>query len=204
MLTRRTILTALVTLAFLPRSAWAGRSAIASEPWAKKLIDAAKSQVGVTLSYDPNYRKISYPGGDVAREVGVCTDVIIRAYRDALSIDLQEQVHSDMKQNFASYPAIWGLAATDSNIDHRRVPNLRTFFKRKGAQKPAAQSAFDYLPGDIVTQNLPGNLAHIVLVSDELNSDQSRPLVIHNIGAGAKIEDTLLTYEITGHYRYEG
>lgn len=204
MLTRRHMLFALLALTGLPRPAFALRGIIPSEPWAEKLIAAAKSQVGVTLSYDPNYRKISYPGGDVPREVGVCTDVIIRAYRDALDIDLQEQVHSDMKRDFSAYPAIWGMAGTDSNIDHRRVPNLRTFFKRKGAEKTVSASAGDFLPGDIVTQNLPGNLAHIVLVSNQLNDDQTRPLVIHNIGSGAQIEDTLFAFEITGHYRYSG
>jgi uncharacterized protein len=193
-----------LALAGLPSFSAGSASAarLPADPWAKKLIAAAEAQVGVTLSYDPDYRKISFPGGDVPREIGVCTDVIIRAYRDALGIDLQQRVNADMKRNFAAYPRIWGLKGTDSNIDHRRVPNLRTFLKRNGAEQNVTVNPADYLPGDIVTQNLPGNLAHIILVSNEMNPDQSRPLVIHNIGRGARIEDTLFAFDITGHYRY--
>jgi uncharacterized protein len=173
-----------------------------TEPWAEKLITAAEAQIGVTLSYDSAYRRLSFPGGDVPRAAGVCTDVVIRAYRDALGIDLQREVNADMKRSFAAYPKTWGLSRTDSNIDHRRVPNLRTFFKRKGADKSVSAIGADYLPGDLVTQILPGNLPHIAIVSNRLNPDQTRPLVIHNIGGGARIEDTLFTYEITGRYRY--
>ena len=201
MIARRTVISGFLAFAF-PISSQARAARLDADPWAKKVIDAAARQVGVTLSYDPAYRRLKYPGGDVPREIGVCTDVIIRAYRDALGIDLQERVHADMKGSFSAYPKIWGMAGTDPNIDHRRVPNLRTFFTRKGAEKPVTDNAADYQPGDIVTQNLPGNLAHIVLVSDQLNADQSRPLVIHNIGAGARIEDSLFGFEITGHYRY--
>ena len=167
MITRRLALSGLLATA-LAHSNKAQAQRLPAELWANKLITAAERQVGVTLSYDPAYRRLTYPGGDVPREIGVCTDVIIRAYRDAFGIDLQEQVHTDMKRSFSAYPKIWGMAGTDSNIDHRRVPNLRTFLTRKGAERPVSQSAADYQPGDIVTQNLPGNLAHIVLVSNPL------------------------------------
>jgi uncharacterized protein YijF (DUF1287 family) len=172
------------------------------EPWAAKLIAAAESQIGKTLSYDPAYTQLSYPGGDVPIEKGVCTDVIIRAYRDGLGIDLQKLVHEDMRANFSAYPAKWGLKRADRNIDHRRVPNLMTYFKRKRAALPVSSEGRDYLPGDVVTMNLPGNLTHIVLVTHRPNADASRPLCVHNIGAGARLEDTLFAFEITGHYRW--
>jgi uncharacterized protein len=199
MLTRRAALSAILTFLAPP---FAASASLPTEPWAEKLITAAAAQVGVTLSYDPAYRKLSYPGGDVPREGGVCTDVVIRAYRDAFGLDLQQQVNIDMKRSFAAYPKIWGLSRADPNIDHRRVPNLRTFFKRRGAEKPVSDVGADYLPGDLVTQMLPGSLPHIAIVSNRLNPDQSRPLVIHNIGGGARIEDTLFTYEITGRFRF--
>jgi uncharacterized protein len=202
MISRRLALKGILSLTLLPRSALADAKRLAAEPWAEKLITAAEAQVGVTMSYDPAYRRLSFPGGDVPRAAGVCTDVVIRAYRDALGIDLQRQVNADMRRNFAAYPKIWGLGRTDTNIDHRRVPNLKVFFKRKGADKPVSTSGADYLPGDLVTQMLHGNLPHIAIVSNRQNTDQSRPLVIHNIGGGAKIEDTLFAYEITGRYRY--
>jgi uncharacterized protein len=202
MISRRLALKCILSLTLLPRSALADTKRLAAEPWAEKLITAAEAQVGVTMAYDPAYRKLGFPGGDVPRAAGVCTDVVIRAYRDAFGLDLQQQVNIDMKRSFAAYPKIWGLSRADPNIDHRRVPNLRTFFKRKGAELPVSAVGADYLPGDLVTQMLPRNLPHIAIVSNRLNPDQSRPLVIHNIGGGARIEDTLLTYEITGRYRY--
>lgn len=174
-----------------------------AEPWAAKLIAAAEAQVGVTLRYDPSYAKLAYPGGDVPRERGVCTDVVIRAYRDAFGLDLQELVHRDMRQAFAAYPAKWGLKRPDPNIDHRRVPNLQRFFARQGAALSSSDSALDYRPGDIVTQLLPGNLDHIALITARANADRSRPLLVHNIGAGARVEDILFTYAITGHYRFK-
>ena len=198
MISRRAALTGLLSLTLPPKAAPAQAERLASEPWAEKLIAAAEAQIGVTLSYDPAYRRIKFPGGDVPRQSGVCTDVIIRAYRDAFGFDLQLAVNADMKRNFPDYPKNWGMARADSNIDHRRVPNLRAFFKRRGAEVKAA----DFLPGDIVTQNLPGNLAHIGLVSNRLNSGQTLPLVIHNIGGGAQMEDTLIAFEITGRYRF--
>ncbi|MGQ3293526.1 MAG: DUF1287 domain-containing protein [Shinella sp.] len=166
---------------------------------ADRLVAAARKQVGVTLTYDAAYSRLDYPGGDVPRERGVCTDVLVRAYRDGLGIDLQVLVHEDMRRAFSAYPALWGLKKTDRNIDHRRVPNLQAFFKRAGA---ALASSENYLPGDIVSQMLPGNLPHIGIVADERSSDGSRPIVVHNIGAGARLEDVLFAYPITGHYRY--
>ena len=170
---------------------------------ADKLVAAARKQVGVTLTYDAAYSRLDYPGGDVPRERGVCTDVLVRAYRDGLGIDLQVLVHEDMRRAFSAYPTLWGLKKTDRNIDHRRVPNLQAFFKRAGAALAVSERGADYLPGDIVSQMLPGNLPHIAIVADERTSDGSRPLVVHNIGAGARLEDVLFSYKITGHYRYE-
>lgn len=173
-----------------------------AEGAAGRLVTAARRQVGVTLTYDPAYTKLGYPGGDVPRERGVCTDVIIRAYRDAFDIDLQVLVNEDMRHAFSAYPALWGLSRTDRNIDHRRVPNLQAFFRRADAGLPVSKDAADYRPGDIVSQMLPGNLPHIGIVSDERISDGGRPLMVHNIGAGARVEDVLFAYPITGHYRY--
>jgi uncharacterized protein YijF (DUF1287 family) len=140
--------------------------------------------------------------GDVPDNVGVCTDVVIRSYR-GVGIDLQQRVHEDMKANFSRYPQNWGLSRPDSNIDHRRVPNLQTFFKRKGRVLPVSSEADDYQAGDIVTWWLPGNLPHIGIVSDSYVPGTQRPLIIHNIGRGPKEEDILFVYEISGHFRYE-
>lgn len=167
-----------------------------------KLVTAARKQVGVTLLYDPAYVSLAYPGGDVPRERGVCTDVVIRALREGLSSDLQKLVHEDMKANFRAYPKIWGLSKTDKNIDHRRVPNLQAFFKRKGMSLPVTKEPGDYLPGDLVTCTVPPHLPHIMIVSDKKTSDGT-PLVIHNIGNGAREEDVLFTYPLTGHYRWK-
>jgi uncharacterized protein YijF (DUF1287 family) len=174
------------------------------EPWADKLVKAAESQIGVTLTYDAAYRRIAYPGGDVPREIGVCTDVIVRAYRDGLGIDLQKLVHEDMKKAFHAYPKLWGLTSTDRNIDHRRVPNLRTFFERRGAAVAASKSGADYKPGDIVSQVLPDGRPHIGLVSGQFNVVGNAPLLIHNIGRGTRAEDNLFVLDITGHYRFAG
>ncbi|MGL4489605.1 MAG: DUF1287 domain-containing protein [Rhizobiaceae bacterium] len=173
-----------------------------AEPWAAKLISAAESQIGVTVRYDPAYEKLKYPLGDVPRERGVCTDVVIRAYRDGLGFDLQKAVNEDMRSAFGAYPKNWGLKKPDRNIDHRRVPNLQAFFKRKGAALTVSSNAQDFKPGDVVTQMLPGNLPHIVVVSHRANADGTRPLIVHNIGAGTRSEDTLFSYDITGHYRF--
>lgn len=163
------------------------------------LVEAARGQVGVTTVYDPAYVSLEFPGGDVDPAHGVCTDVVIRALRAGWGIDLQLAVNRDMKADFAAYPRNWGLTSTDRNIDHRRVPNLQTLFARVGAEVPEG----DYLPGDVVTWILPGNLPHIGIVSDARSADGARPLVLHNIGAGAQEEDRLLDFPITGHYRFE-
>jgi uncharacterized protein len=169
---------------------------------ADKLIAAARAQIGRTLHYDPSYVKLSYPGGDVPMARGVCTDVVIRAYREALEIDLQKLVHEDMKKSFASYPKNWGLKRPDKNIDHRRVPNLQTYFNRRGAAQPVSEKAADYAAGDLVTMMLPGNLPHIGIVSDQKNT-KGVPLFIHNIGWGAREDDALLSYKHTGRYRFQ-
>lgn len=169
-----------------------------SEP--SRLTAAARDQVGVTVTYDPAYTRLAFPGGDVPRDRGVCTDVVIRALRDGWGVDLQLAVNRDMKADFAAYPALWGLDHPDRNIDHRRVPNLATLFARIGAEVPLDEGPTPYLPGDIVTWKLPGNLDHIGIVSDKLTADGT-PLVLHNIGRGAQEEDILFAYTMTGHYR---
>ena len=163
-------------------------------------VSQARAQIGVTTVYDPSYVQLSYPDGDIARERGVCTDVVIRALRDTADVDLQQLVHEDMNRNFARYPTIWGLTRTDKNIDHRRVPNLEVFFERKGFSQPVRDKADAYQSGDIVTWRLPGNLPHIGIVSDKAASDGT-PLVIHNIGAGTQEENVLFRFKIIGHYR---
>ena len=179
------------------------QEASAAEDWRSRLVEAAREQIGVTTFYDPTYVRLDYPGGDVAPDRGVCTDVIVRAYRRAFGLDLQKLVHEDMAANFAAYPKTWGLKATDRNIDHRRVGNLATFFARKGVSLPVSENLADFQPGDLVTQMLPGNLPHIVIVSSDRSADvPERPLVIHNIGAGARQEDTLFAFRQTGHYRF--
>lgn len=171
-----------------------------AEPTPAALVAAARAQVGVTLLYDPSYQQITYPMGDVPLERGVCSDVVIRAFR-AVGIDLQEELHRDMKRHFATYPKSWGLSAPDSNIDHRRVPNLATWFTRQGYALAATQDAAAYQPGDIVTWTLDSGRPHIGIVSDRRSDDGARPLVIHNIGWGAREEDALLAYRISGHFR---
>ena len=165
------------------------------------LVSAARRQVGVTLAYDPAYTRLAFPGGDVARSKGVCTDVVIRAYRDGLNVDLQALVNADMKRAFAAYPTRWGLKSTDRNIDHRRVPNLQTFLARQGAKLPVTSTYADWRPGDIFTSLVGGTLPHIGIVSD-LESRQGALLVIHNIGRGTREEAALFDHPLTGHYRW--
>lgn len=165
-----------------------------------RLPSAARDQVGVTVTYDPSYVRLAFPGGDLPRDRGVCTDVVIRALRDGWGIDLQVAVHRDMRSDFAAYPAFWGLTRPDRNIDHRRVPNLQTLFARIGAEVPLQDGPAPYLPGDIITWTLPGNQHHIGIVSDRLAPDGT-PLILHNIGDGAQEEDILFAYPMTGHYR---
>ena len=171
---------------------------------AQALINAAVGQTDDGVSYNGAYFSIPYPGGDVPAQYGVCTDVIVRAYR-AIGIDLQKLVHEDMKAHFGLYPKLWGLTRTDTNIDHRRVPNLQVFFKRHGQSLPVTQNGTDYKPGDMVTWNLRGDggsLPHIGIVTDKMSADGQRPLIAHNIGAGPVVADMLFDYKITGHYRY--
>ena len=175
----------------------------AAEPEWQALIANARRQIGTTIHYDGSYEAILYPGGDVDPSRGVCTDVVIRAYR-GVGLDLQVLVHEDMKKNFAAYPSkrIWGLSKPDKNIDHRRVPNLQKFFQRQNAELSKDLSRSPAKPGDLLTWMLPGNLPHIGIVSDKYNSDRTRYLILHNIGNGTKEEDIIDKYPLTGHYRY--
>lgn len=166
---------------------------------ADELVAAARAQVGVTVSYDPAYRTLGYPGGDVPLATGVCSDVVIRALRSQ-GLDLQASVHRDMRANFARYPQNWGLSRADANIDHRRVPNLMTWFTRQGWSLPVSQDAGAYRAGDIVAWDLGRGLTHIGILSDRLSATAA-PLVLHNIGRGTQEEDILFAYRIIGHYR---
>ena len=174
-------------------------SAVAEPIQVQRLVQDARSQVGVTLGYDPTYRHLSYPLGDVPLNTGVCTDVVIRALRQQ-GLDLQQAVHEDMRANFSAYPKNWGLKRPDRNIDHRRVPNLMTWFKRQGWSQRLSQDASSYRAGDIVTWDLGGGLTHIGIVSDR-QASSGAPLVLHNIGRGTQEEDILFAFKITGHYR---
>ena len=166
------------------------------------LSKVALELIDQSVFYDPSYVKIPYPNGDVALGKGVCTDVIIRAYRK-LGIDLQKEVHEDMKTHFSKYPQQWGLKAPDPNIDHRRVPNLMTFFSRFGKILPITDSPKDYSPGDIVCWNLGGGITHIGIVVNHKSDDGKRYKIVHNIGSGQVEEDMLFDYKIIGHYRYK-
>ena len=181
-----------------------------SNPQAETFLKEARAQIGVTVSYDPTYRKLKFPNGDVPSYTGVCTDVVIRAFRK-MGVDLQKEVNQDMSSNFSKYPKSWNLKNPDTNIDHRRVPNLMKFFQRKGKEinitkdpKDYLQGDYlqgDYLPGDIVTWDLGGGVTHIGIVSDKKNAS-GVPLIVHNIGAGAQEEDILFEFKVIGHYRW--
>lgn len=166
-----------------------------------RLADSAFTLTKQAVQYDPAYFRLDYPNGDVPADKGVCTDVIIRAYRK-MGIDLQKEVHEDMKAHFDQYPHNWGLTAPDKNIDHRRVPNLMTFFARHGTVKNTSQDAKDYLPGDIVCWNLGGGVTHIGIMVGKKSADGLRYLVVHNIGAGQVLEDCLFHFQVIGHYCY--
>lgn len=168
----------------------------------KKLVGAALDRTRHRVTYTGAYRRIPYPRGDVPAATGVCTDVVIRAYRAAFGVDLQQRVHEDMRRSFRTYPNHWGLTRPDPNIDHRRVPNLRVFFTRHGATLPVTRRPGDYRPGDLVTWRVNGSLPHIGIVTDRRSADGMRPMIVHNIGAGPQLEDMLFDYPITGHYRY--
>lgn len=165
------------------------------------LLDSIYEQLAVTHSYDPAYVKIAYPDGDVPMETGVCTDVIVRAFR-AQGVDLQQSVHEDMRRHFRKYPRKWGLRTPDTNIDHRRVPNLMTYFERKGFDLPVSNTPDDYLPGDVVAWKLNEKQFHIGIVMKARSHDEMRPLIGHNINAGVLLQDALFNWEIVGHYRY--
>lgn len=166
-----------------------------------RLADSAATLTRQHVTYDPQYFVIKYPGGDVPAGKGVCTDVVIRAYRK-LGIDLQKEVHEDMKAYFSQYPKKWGLRSTDKNIDHRRVLNLMKFFERKNAQLPITAKYTDYKPGDVVAWDLGGGITHIGVVVKRKSADGQRNLIVHNIGAGQVIKDGLFAFKIIGHYRY--
>ncbi|MDW3195611.1 MAG: DUF1287 domain-containing protein [Cytophagales bacterium] len=168
----------------------------------KSLAEAAMDLTNDQVTYDPAYFSISYPMGDIPTDKGVCTDVVIRAYRK-IGVDLQQLVHEDMKANFRLYPNNWGLNRTDPNIDHRRVPNLMTFFERFGESKPNTNDVSDYRPGDIVCWDLGKGINHIGIVVAHHNGTEHRPLIVHNIGAGQVLQDFLFDYPIIGHFRFE-
>ena len=169
-------------------------------PQIKKVVDSGIEQTQYTFNYDPTYTKLDYPGGDVPRDRGVCADVIVRAFRSA-GIDLQKEIHEDMAKHFSAYPNKWGARKPDSNIDHRRVPNLMTFFERSGKSVPISKNIADYLPGDVVAWELDNHLLHIGLVTDAIARGASNYLAVHNIGEGAKVEDVVMAWKIIGHYR---
>jgi|ERR1051326_478514 uncharacterized protein YijF (DUF1287 family) len=176
-----------------------------AESWsvdAGKLVTSARSQIGVTIKYDSSYQKIDYPGGDVPREKGVCSDVVVRSLREQ-GIDLQKEVHEDMAAHFSKYPQRWKLGKPDTNIDHRRVLNLMTFFQRRGCEMEISRLGGSYRAGDIVAWDLGGGVTHIGVISDR-TIKKGVPLVIHNIGRGVQEEDILFQYEIIGHYRNKG
>ena len=166
-----------------------------------EIVSAARARTLADVTYDPAYIRLKYPMGDVDDNTGVCTDVIIRSLRAAAGFDLQKAVHEDMRVNFAKYPKIWGLKSADKNIDHRRVPNLETYFKRQGASLPVTKKAENYKPGDIVSWRLGGRLPHIGIVSDRKTA-WGTPLIIHNVGAGPVEDDLLFNTPINGHFRF--
>lgn len=187
-------------VAFIALCLLAGNCVADQGTFADRLVKAALDRTTKSVRYDPAYVSIPYPNGDVPADTGVCTDVVIRSYR-ALGFDLQKLVHVDMKANFSAYPKDWGLSRTDTNIDHRRVPNLRTFFKRRGASLPVTQDPADYKPGDLITCTVAGRLPHIAIVVPSPDGG-ARPWIVHNIGAGPRLEDRLFEFPLTGHYRY--
>lgn len=178
---------------------------VRAEPVVPPWIESARQQIGITLEYRPAYVRLDYPGGDVPIAGGVCTDVVIRALRASVGLDLQRAVHEDMRAHFGRYPRLWGLTRPDRNIDHRRVPNLEVFFERRGWRiRPAGSSAADYQPGDLVTWRLPGNLPHIGIVSERLAEDGLTPMIVHNVGAGTREEDVLFKWPVTAQFRPAG
>jgi uncharacterized protein YijF (DUF1287 family) len=202
---RSTVFLVLLLMCLPARSQNPPVASPAQQQFLQKLVEAAIERTHHSVRYDPAYVRIPYPNGDVPAETGVCSDEIIRAYR-AVGVDLQKEVHEDMLHNFSAYPnqRRWLLAHTDTSIDHRRVPNLMTFFARKGERLPITARNEDYSPGDLVTWNLGGNVPHIGIVVNRKSAQTGRYLVVHNIGRGPQMEDVLFNWKITGHYRYFG
>lgn len=196
-------LTFIVLIIFLltPPALAQAQATSPSQIAAQDLVQAARARTLAGVHYDGRYVKISYPGGDVPADTGVCTDVIIRSYRAALGYDLQKYVHEDMKAHFAAYPKIWGLTHTDASIDHRRVPNLEKFLDRQGARLPVTDNPVDYKPGDLVTWRLGGSMPHIGIVSDKKNA-KGVPLILHNVGLGPQEDELLFLVPTYRHYRF--
>jgi uncharacterized protein YijF (DUF1287 family) len=193
-----------LAMACAPKALQADRAQTASvevKAVLRPVIESALAQTEQTTVYDPAYVRLDYPGGDLPIERGVCADVIVRAFRKG-GVDLQKEVHEDMRRDFAAYPNRWGLRAPDANIDHRRVPNLMTYFKRRGKSLPISSNAKDYEPGDVVAWDLGGGVTHIGIVVNRRPRDGERYYIVHNIGAGARLEDVLFTWRQIGHYRY--
>lgn len=213
------MLTLAIAAAVLPQPRPQLAPADSRRDFLRRFVAAALERTHHTVRYDPAYVRIAYPGGDVPLETGVCTDEVIRAYR-AVGVDLQKDVHEDMVAHFSAYPTRWRRTSPDPNIDHRRVPNLMVFFSRKGEVLPVTDRAEDYAPGDLVTWDLnpsprkerrgPGapdlgrGLTHIGIVVNQKGFFSRRYMIVHNIGAGPKMEDVLFEWKITGHYRYFG
>jgi hypothetical protein len=203
---RHSISIVLVLIVLLPALAQTAPAVSpAQQQFLQKLVEAAVERTHLSVRYDPSYVRIPYPNGDVPADTGVCTDEIIRVYR-AVGVDLQKEVHEDMLHNFSAYPnqRRWLLAHTDTNIDHRRVPNLMAFFTRKGESLPVTARNEDYSAGDLVTWDLGGNVPHIGIAVNRKSTRTGRYLVVHNIGRGPQMEDVLFSWKITGHYRYFG
>lgn len=199
MLRGRTVVSVTIAMAALLANVSLGQTP--SGVFTRGLVEAAIERTSHEVTYDRRYRRIDYPGGDVPDHLGVCTDLVIRSFR-AVGVDLQKAVHEDMTSAFPEYPKIWGLERPDPNIDHRRVPNLQTFFQRHWVTLEVTPDPDEFHPGDLVTWLLPGNLTHIGIVIDRRSADGQRPLVVHNIGRGPEVEDVLFRFEITGHYRH--
>ncbi|MCW3077020.1 MAG: putative amidase domain protein [Bacteroidetes bacterium] len=173
----------------------------------EKLVDKSIEQTKEKVRYEPAYVQMKYPNGDVPSNTGVCTDLVIRAYR-GVGIDLQKEVHEDMLKRFKDYPKLWNLKKPDSNIDHRRVPNLMVYFKGKGASLKITDNRSDYKPGDVVTWNLENKhstsgITHIGIVTDIKNIHGDGYMIAHNIGGGNVLEDMLFSYTIIGHFRFK-
>ena len=172
-----------------------------ASPQLKQLLEAAIEQSKVTTGYDPAWVKIDYPNGDVPSDTGVCSDVVVRSFRKA-GIDLQKEVHEDMTRAWSAYPKRWGASGTDTNIDHRRVLNLMTYFDRLGKSLPITNDRANYLPGDVVAWQLSDGVEHIGILTNLSSEPDKHYLIVHNIGMGARIEDVLLAWKVIGHYRY--